>query len=64
MAKSKSATWTAEEICESHVFSYSHQRNTITFCGEGKLEISYMDTQGGGNEKRIHKIKLMKGLNL
>jgi len=47
-----------EEICESHVFSYSYQWDTITFKGEGNLQIDSANLQGGGND---HMITVSKG---
>jgi len=41
------------QIQESHVFNYSQQWNTITFEGEGNLEIGSLNIQGGGNDHMI-----------
>ena len=50
-----------ENIYQSHVFSYSYQWNSITFEGEGALELGYMETQGGENN---HIITVSEGADI
>ncbi len=42
-----------EEIVEGYVFSYNYHWNSITFAGEGKLDIDSLNIQGGGNDHII-----------
>lgn len=49
------------EINESYIFQYSHQWDTITFNGEGKIEVEYMNAGGGGND---HIITVASGANV
>ncbi|MBE7049364.1 MAG: hypothetical protein E7394_01160 [Ruminococcaceae bacterium] len=50
-----------ETICQSHVFPYPIQWDSITLKGDGALELGYMETQGGGNN---HIITISEGVNV